>query len=135
MKPRRKGVNNPAYHRPNSLAGRIGERYNPARSGRSVAQPGRALSSGGRGRRFESSHSDQFSKIRGVSSVAPVAPAFHREKRQSEYAVASAVLENRLRFMDKTSGISGRSACRRLLTLWLYVLTFSPLSLKSQRLV
>ena len=29
--------------------------------GRSVAQPGRALSSGGRGRRFESSHSDQNS--------------------------------------------------------------------------
>ena len=27
---------------------------------RSVAQPGRALSSGGRGRKFESSHSDQF---------------------------------------------------------------------------
>ena len=29
--------------------------------GRSVAQPGRALSSGGRGREFESRHSDQFS--------------------------------------------------------------------------
>ena len=33
----------------------------PARShGRSVAQPGRALRSGRRGRRFESSHSDHF---------------------------------------------------------------------------
>ena len=31
---------------------------------RSVAQPGRALSSGGRGRRFESSHSDQSKKPR-----------------------------------------------------------------------
>ena len=31
-----------------------------AQHGRSVAQPGRALSSGGRGRRFESSHSDQI---------------------------------------------------------------------------
>jgi uncharacterized membrane protein len=36
----------------------------PARHGRSVAQPGRALSSGGRGRRFESSHSDQNSRSR-----------------------------------------------------------------------
>src|SRR6185312_11017798 len=31
-----------------------------ARLGRSVAQPGRALCSGRRGRRFESSHSDQL---------------------------------------------------------------------------
>jgi hypothetical protein len=38
------------------------ERYRPGLS-RSVAQPGRALCSGRRGRRFESSHSDQgFSK-------------------------------------------------------------------------
>src|SRR6056297_914792 len=37
--------------------------FNPLPHGRSVAQPGRALSSGGRGRRFESSHSDQFSII------------------------------------------------------------------------
>jgi drug/metabolite transporter (DMT)-like permease len=43
-----------------ALALGLRRRY-PARHGRSVAQPGRALSSGGRGRRFESSHSDQFS--------------------------------------------------------------------------
>ena len=41
------------------LAGGTHRRY-MARLGRSVAQPGRALCSGRRGRRFESSHSDQL---------------------------------------------------------------------------
>jgi hypothetical protein len=44
---------------PVQLAHARARRYMPA-LGRSVAQPGRALCSGRRGRRFESSHSDQL---------------------------------------------------------------------------
>ena len=41
------------------------------RHGRSVAQLGRALPSGGRGRRFESSHSDQCFQTVSENALAP----------------------------------------------------------------
>ena len=44
----------------NTLAEETARRYIPRRWFRSVAQLGRALSSGGRGRWFESTHSDQI---------------------------------------------------------------------------
>jgi hypothetical protein len=48
-----------ARGRENTLAEETTRRYTPHRWFRSVAQLGRALSSGGRGREFESRHSDQ----------------------------------------------------------------------------
>ena len=55
-----------AYYRPAPASQMLRHR----RSGRGVAQPGRALSSGGRGRRFESSLPDQF--LADFSLLTPI---------------------------------------------------------------
>src|SRR5439155_19535136 len=66
-----------ALHDPPLSSRGLGSRPRPSSqtgSGRGVAQPGRALSSGGRGRRFESSLPDQLTAltIRGmVKAQAP----------------------------------------------------------------
>ena len=57
------------------LPSTIGGSISAGTGRRSVAQPGRALSSGGRGRRFESCHSDQQTREKKRVSRAPN-PAF-----------------------------------------------------------
>ena len=64
-----------------------GRRRQARPHGRSVAQPGRALRSGRRGRRFESSHSDHLLLRKIDDATAGVRPL--PEPRQSSFAALS----------------------------------------------
>ena len=64
-----------------------GRRRQASPHGRSVAQPGRALRSGRRGRRFESSHSDHLLLRKIDDATAGVRPL--PEPRQSSFAALS----------------------------------------------
>src|SRR6185503_672272 len=67
------------------LGSRRDLKWLPAGSGRGVAQPGRALSSGGRGRRFESSLPDQSFVAPRIFAIAFVVLP-EREGRQPGFA-------------------------------------------------
>ena len=60
------------------------------RLGRSVAQPGRALCSGRRGRRFKSSHSDQLAKMAEAAPSTSITRPQRGSGRKSRGVVPAA---------------------------------------------